>query len=111
MDVFLFLHLLGMAAIVGGFFAALSSRRSNAAMVWGARAQLLTGLILVGIAESQKWGLDHAWVGAKLVIAFVVTALLEIASSKEKKGATATPLVHTAAALAIINVAIAVFWH
>lgn len=110
-EIFLFAHLLGMAAIVGGFFATLKSDSPNAAMVWGGRAQLLTGLALVGIAESQKWQIDHMWVGAKLVIAFIVVALLEVAAGKAKKGQHAKPLVHAAAGLAILNVIIAVFWH
>ena len=110
-DVLLFAHLLGMAAIVGGFFATLKATSPNPAMVWGGRVQLLTGLALVGLAEAQKWSISHAWVGAKLVIAFVVVALLEVAASKAKKGQVAKPLVHAAAGLAIINVIIAVFWH
>lgn len=110
-DVLLFAHLLGMAAIVGGFFATLRSPRANGAMVWGARAQLLTGLLLVGLAEAQQWEINHMWVGVKLVIAFIVTGLVEVASSKEKKGQASATLVQAAGALAILNVIIATFWH
>ena len=43
-------HLLGMAAIVGS--AVFVARGTvTPALVWGARAQLVTGLILVGLAE------------------------------------------------------------
>ena len=107
----LFVHLLGMAAIVGGFLAVVKAPRAVPAMVWGARAQLLTGLAMVGVAESQHWGMNHTWMGVKLVIAVIVTGLLEVASSKEKKGESATVLVQAAAALAAVNVAVAVFWH
>ena len=80
-------------------------------MVWGARLQLLSGLAMVGVAESQHWSLDHTWVAVKLVIALIVAGLLEVSSSKEKKGDSAAPLVQAAAALAVINVIVAIFWH
>ena len=41
------LHLLGMAAVVGGWVAVRSGRTVTAPIVWGARAQLVTGLALV----------------------------------------------------------------
>lgn len=110
-NVLLFAHLLGMAAIIGGYAAVAKAPRAVPAMVWGARAQLLIGLAMVGVAESQKWQINHAWVAVKLVIAFIVVGLLEVASSKEKKHESAAPLVTAAAALAVINVAVAVFWH
>lgn len=110
-DVLLLVHLLGMAAIIGGFLAVAKAPRAIPAMVWGARLQLLSGLAMVGVAESQDWSLDHAWVAVKLVVALIATALLEIASSKEKKGESAAPLVQAAAALAVVNVIVAVFWH
>ncbi|MHA6752102.1 hypothetical protein ACX31A_14730 [Dermacoccus nishinomiyaensis] len=47
----------------------------------------------------------------KLVIALIVAGLLEVSSSKEKKGDSAAPLVQAAAALAVINVIVAIFWH
>lgn len=110
-DVLLFAHLLGMAALIGGFFAVMKAPRAIPAMVWGARAQLLTGLAMVGVSESQDWSISHGWVAVKLVVAFIVTGLLEVASSKEKKGEAAAPLVQAAAALTIVNIAVAVFWH
>ena len=110
-DLLLLTHLLGMAALVGGYFAALKHGAVNSAMVWGARAQLLTGLGLVGLAEAQKWTISHGFVGVKLVVAFLALALVEIATSKAKKGQAAHPLLHSAGLLAIINVIVAVFWH
>ena len=110
-EILLLVHLLGMAAIVGGFLAVLKAPRAIPAMVWGARLQLLSGLAMVGVAESQHWSLDHTWVAVKLVIALIVAGLLEVSSSKEKKGDSAAPLVQAAAALAVINVIVAIFWH
>lgn len=110
-DVLLFAHLIGMAAILGGFFAVMTAPRAIGAMVWGARAQLLTGLAMVGVSESQHWSTNHTWVAVKLVVAVAVAGLLEVAASKEKKGESAAPLVQAAAALAVVNIAVAVFWH
>lgn len=109
-NVLLLLHLIGMAALVGGYLATVKAPRASAAMVWGARFQLLTGLAMVGVDESQHWTLNHTWVAVKLVIAFIVVALLEIASAKEKKGEHAAQLVHAAGILAIVNVAVASLW-
>ncbi|CAM2908363.1 MULTISPECIES: hypothetical protein [Dermacoccus] len=110
-NVLLFAHLLGMAAIIGGYAAVAKAPRAVPAMVWGARAQLLIGLAMVGVASSQSWELNHVWVAVKLLIAFVVVGLLEVAQSKEKKNEVAAPLVTGAAVLAVVNVAVAVFWH
>jgi len=40
------LHLLGMAAVVGGWIAVRSGRTVTAPIVWGARAQIVTGPLL-----------------------------------------------------------------
>lgn len=109
-NVLLLFHLVGMAALVGGYLATVTAPRATAAMVWGARFQMLSGLAMVGVAESQKWHLDHGWVGVKLIIAFIVVGLLEVASAKEKKGEAVPGLVHAAGVLAIVNVAVASLW-
>jgi hypothetical protein len=88
--VLVFAHLLGMAAIVGGYFAGLRNvpKRLSAGMVHGTLLQLLTGVLLVGIAEAMgDEPVNHAKVGIKLAIVVVLAAGI----------------------LAITNVAIAVF--
>ena len=49
-DLLVVLHLLGMAAVVGGWIAVRSGRTVTAPIVWGARAQLVTGLALAAVA-------------------------------------------------------------
>ena len=47
---FVLAHLLGMAAVIGS--AVFVARGTvTPALVWGARAQLITGLVLVGLAQ------------------------------------------------------------
>ncbi len=110
------LHFLGLAALIGGYLvAAVSAARPNSVMVWGARLQVLTGLIIVGLGEgagvwdAQEGDPNHMKIGIKLVIALAVVALTEISSGKAKKGQSAPALVHAAGGLAVVNVLVAVF--
>ncbi len=109
-------HLLGMAALIGGYLVVVTRNGGplapNAVMVWGARLQILTGLILTGLAEAVWEGeVNHTKIGVKLIIALAVAACTEIAAARARKNTTVTPgLVHAAGALAIVNVLVAVLW-
>ena len=128
------LHLLGAAAIIGPWLAAPRAGRIRMAMVWGARAQVVTGILLVGLHEMSSDPADElirAKIGVKLVIALAVAACAEIANGRQRRalsaadagdsaaagqgGATtavlpATGLVKATALLAILNVCVAVLW-
>lgn len=131
----LVLHLLGMAAILGGWFATRHEGRVHPAMLWGARAQILTGLILVGLVEAAADPTDppnHPKIAVKLVVALGVVACMEIANARQRRagvgevplpggrsGGSATTavapvpavtLVRVGAALTLLNVVIAVLW-
>ena len=68
----------------------------------------LLGLALVGIAEGGKvMTLNHAWVGAKLVVALGVVACCEIATARARKGMPVPKLMHVALTLTLINVLVA----
>ena len=108
--VFVVLHLLGMAAIVGGWIAQRTGGRGMPALVWGARAQLITGLVLVGLNEMNDEPLNHVKVSVKLIVALAVAACAEIAGARAKKGSPAPTLVDAAAGLTVVNVLIAVLW-
>jgi len=103
-------HLLGMAAIIGS--AVFVARGvATPALLWGARAQLVTGLLLVGVAQAGDDPVNNTKIGVKLVIAVAVVACAEIAAAKERKGEGARPqLVTAAGVLALVNTAIAVLW-
>jgi hypothetical protein len=108
--VFVVLHLLGMAAIIG---SALFVARGavTPALVWGARAQLVTGILLVGLVQANDEEVNNTKIAVKLVVAIAVTACAEIAAAKERKGQGARPnLVNAAGALALVNVLVAVLW-
>ncbi len=117
------LHLLGMAAIVGPYLLVRAHGRIDPVMVWGARAQILTGLVLVAFAEMGERAPNHLKIGVKLGIAVAVVACTEMAAVGQKKRVAAThgqvpddgfgsvgSLVDAAAWLTVLNVLVAVMW-
>jgi hypothetical protein len=107
------LHLLGMAAIVGGWIAVRSGRTVIAPIVWGARAQIVTGVLLVGIAEALKdeeHHINNTKIAVKLVIALVVAAMAEIGHARSKRGEDAGTFLDVAGGGAVVNVAVAALW-
>ncbi|MGL4175263.1 MAG: hypothetical protein ACRCSN_04225 [Dermatophilaceae bacterium] len=103
-------HLLGMAAIVGS--AVFVARdRVTPALVWGSRMQVLTGIVLVGLAEALDDDVDHVKVGVKLVVGIAVAGCAEVAAGRSRRGAgSVVPLVRAAAGLALLATAVAVLW-
>lgn len=108
---FVVLHLLGLAAILGGWIARRSGGEGWPWLVWGARAQLVTGLLLVGLHEMADHDLNHMKIGVKLLVAIAVAACAEIAAARAKKGESRPQLVDAAAGLTVLNVLVAVLWH
>lgn len=104
------LHLLGMAAIVGGWLVVIREPRILPSIVWGARAQILTGLLLVGVVEAGAEPVNNAKIGVKLLVALAVVACAEIANARQKRGEGNPTLVNAAGALAVLNAAIAALW-
>ncbi|WP_051407134.1 hypothetical protein [Nocardia sp. CNY236] len=100
-----------MAAVVGGYVAA--QPVVSELMVWGARLQIVTGLILVGMAESiDSIGKDPNMVkiGLKLGLAIAIAAFAEIGHADAKRGKSVAWMTHAAGGLAIATVLIAVLW-
>ncbi|MGC4174142.1 hypothetical protein [Demequina sp.] len=103
------LHILGAAAIVGPAFEQLRSeaKRITTVMVWGARAQLVTGLALVGVAYANDHDPDHVKIAVKLLITLAVLGIAE-ATRKEDPMPWAFWSVF---GLTIVNIVVAVAWH
>lgn len=111
-------HMLGLAALIGGWFTALVRSReeglaAGSVMVWGARIQVLTGLALVGLAEAVlDVDVDQTKIAAKLVVALVVAALVEMSAGRGRRGQGVPPaMVNAAGALAVVNVLVATLWN
>lgn len=123
-DIFLILHFIGLAAIIGSYLTVLRAPRVVPGMLHGAYLQLVSGLALVGLNEANDADLNHTKVGVKLVIAIVITVLAflgmrkvneEGAGGAGEAGAVATAsstatLAHAIGILALVNVIIAVVW-
>lgn len=105
------LHLIGLAAILGGaiYQWRTSAKFTNPWTLWGARAQLLTGLALAGIVSSSKsdGAPSPVWMAVKLVIALAVVAVSEMNAKKTTIRYSARIIV----ALTTVNVIVAVAWH
>jgi hypothetical protein len=119
-NILLVLHFLGLAAVIGAFLVQVR-RKGGFQTFWpitGLIVQLVTGLGMMGIIDAtHDGGANHAKLGVKLVIAAVALVLAFVARARQKRadsGAApakaALPFFHSAGALAIINVFIAVLW-
>lgn len=108
-NLILILHFIGLASVVGGFLvqARSAERGVNPAMWHGALTQLVTGVILVGLAEMQDEDVDHAKIGVKLAITLVITVLAFVG---RKKPLPQTGMWAAIGALSIANIFIAVLW-
>lgn len=107
-DLLLFLHFLGLASLFGGLFVQMRSEQRvvNSAMLHGILTQLVTGLLLTGVAEAGDDPVDHVKIGVKLVVALVIGALVFTQRRK-----TLSNLIYLAlTGLTVLNVAVAVFW-
>lgn len=109
--VLVFLHLLGMAMLIGTFM--LQAKAGKAAPVnkgWlhGAGLQLLTGLILMGLDPvNDEVEYNPVKIGVKLVVLVVIGGL---AFSFLRKPSAPSWLNPALGGLVVLNVGLAVFW-
>ena len=106
----LILHILGLAAILGGSLEQwrTSGKLTTPVTLWGARAQLLTGLALAALVFEADDGADvnQMKIGVKLLIALAVVAVAEMNAKKVTIPNSARLIV----ALTAVNVIVAVAW-
>jgi Tfp pilus assembly protein PilN len=108
-DALLFLHLLGMAALVGGGLVQVraSERSVNAAMLHGSLTQVVTGLALVGVLEAEEAEVDNAKIAVKFALAMVIALLVFV---NRKKSTVPDGLYFGLLGLSVLTVGVAVFW-
>ncbi len=106
--IFVFIHFLGLAALIGGAFAQwnATTKQASPTMVWGARVQLITGIILLALVEMTETQVHHAKFGVKLVVLIAILGILE---SSRRRGLSNNGFLATMG-LSILNVALSVFW-
>ncbi len=105
----LFLHFVGLAALLGGFIVQWRARSTQVTMlmVVGAGAQILTGLLLVGVEASQDHPINGAQATTKLIIGVVVVILAQLG----RRRAGVAGLFYAVGLLTLVNVGVAVFWN
>lgn len=107
---FVLAHFIGLASLFGGFFVQMSSTSKvvNPAMFHGALTQLVTGIALVGLAESGavEEELNMTKISIKLAVVLIITILVFI---NRKKSSITTSIWGLIGLLTIANMAVAVF--
>jgi hypothetical protein len=109
LDVLLFLHFIGLAALFGGLFVQLraEARVVNSAMLHGVLTQLVTGLLMVGVLEGLDETVDHVKIAVKLVVALVIAVLV---FANRAKPSLPSGLYLGLMGLTVLNIGVAVFW-
>ena len=111
-NILLGLHLLGTAGILVSLL--LSRKKLSSGITHSALLALLSGIALVGLryplveADPMKWEeIDNTKISIKLLIVLVI---LVIGYKNKKKEVVSKVVVASIAGLALINIAIAVWW-
>jgi hypothetical protein len=109
-EIVLYLHLIGFAMLLGGGIAQYVSGRLriNAAMLWGAVVQVVTGLALAAPwGEEESAEPSGAALGVKLVVALAILAMVFFPRKREQvnRGHFLAIL-----GLTLVNAGVGVFW-
>src|SRR5262245_60368857 len=108
-NVLVFIHLIGMGALFGGAFVQIKAaeRVVNNAMLHGVLTQVVSGLLLVGVLESQAEPVNHAKIAVKFALAVVIAVLLIV---NRKKPSIPNGLYFGIVGLTVATIGVAVFW-
>ena len=111
-NVFVALHIIGIAALLGGFLTQMKAMGSGTArfvpaMLHGALTMLVTGIALVGLNQADDQPVNNIKIGVKLAVLVVILALVYVKRDEEKveKGVFAT-----VGGLTVANIFIATLW-
>jgi hypothetical protein len=114
---FLVAHFVGLAAIVGPFLLQLRWKSGHAfpLILAGAATQLVTGLVLVGIATVSDVDFDQVKYGVKLIITVLISAAALVGFVKQRQeadsgGRELLPFFYAAGGLSLVTTALSVFW-
>lgn len=102
------LHLIGWAIVFGGALANIRTPKLSSSMLHGVLTALITGILLVGLAEMGDGDVNNIKIGIKLVVALVATGLVIYGQRNEEK--VTSGYLGGLAGLVALNVAIAVLW-
>ena len=104
------LHFIGLASLFGGFLVQISAAAKviNPAMFHGSLTQLVTGILLVGLAESGvvDEDLNMGKIIVKLIIVLIITGIVFV---NKKKSSVSTAIWASVGLLTFVNMAVAVY--
>lgn len=105
----LLVHLVGFAALFGGFLVQVRTKdpEINAAMLHGAYTMVISGLLLAGFAEAGTDPVNQLKLVVKLLVALTVAVLVVV-----NRRFTSIPrgLLFLLGLLVLANAAVAVLW-
>lgn len=101
------IHLIGWALVLGGVLTRMSKPEITPGVWHGILTALISGLLIVGVAEMSDGDVNHMKIGIKLVVALVVGFLVW---RGRKQDAVTTGYLGAIAGLTVLNVGIAVLW-
>ncbi|MGP4112844.1 hypothetical protein ACTWP5_18290 [Streptomyces sp. 4N509B] len=111
-DVVLGLHIIGIAALLGGFLSQMKALRAGEArvspgMLHGAWTMLVTGLALVGLNQADDQEVNNVKIAVKLTVLLAILAVTYVNRDEER---VAAPLFGAIGGLTIVNIFIATVW-
>ncbi|NEC24463.1 hypothetical protein [Streptomyces parvus] len=111
-NVFVALHIIGIASLLGGFLTQMKAvgegaARFGPAMLHGALTMLVTGVALVGLNQADDQTVNNVKIGIKLALLVVILALVYVKRDEEKVDKGAFMAV---GGLTTVNIFIATVW-
>lgn len=109
---FVGLHIIGIAALLGGFLTQMKAMGAGTArfvpaMLHGALTMLVTGAILVGLNQADDNPVNNIKIGVKLALLIVILGLIYVKRDEETVDKRLFALVGL---LTTANIFIAVLW-
>jgi len=110
-NLFLVLHFIGLAMLLGGWFVQMSSadKGVNRTMLEGALTQLVTGIVMVGMLSAgaiEGEDPNNTVVGIKLLVVIVITVLAFIGRRRQPPQVALWAIIGL---LTLVNICVAVF--